>query len=185
MIKETYDPSKPRTMKFKGIFLVSERKNGNDRVYPHDLLKREVDRFRTEMIDTNRALMELEHNSDSEIHPDRASARTLSLTEGNDVYGDVDYPKTEYSILGDIVCHKDGKITVYMGKPTAHEEEVNRVEEENAQLLSENLTGETAPDLPDPGTDENTDPAPDTGNESGSETDPTVNPSGDPGTTTE
>ena len=86
MIKETYDPSKPRTMKFKGIFLVSERKNGNDRVYPHDLLKREVDRLRTEMIDTNRALMELEHNSDSEIHPDRASARTLSLTEDNDVW---------------------------------------------------------------------------------------------------
>lgn len=105
-------------------------------------------------------------------------------TEGNDVYGDVDYPKTEYSILGDIVCHKDGKITVYMGKLTAHEEEVKRLEEENAQLLFENLTGETDPDLPDPGTDENTDPAPDTGNESGSETDPTVNPSSDPGTTT-
>jgi len=73
-------------MKFAGIFLVSERKNGNERLYPHDLLKREVDRFRTEMIDTNRALMELEHSSESEINPARASARTLSLTEDNDVW---------------------------------------------------------------------------------------------------
>ena len=83
IIKETYDPSKPKTMKFKGCFLVSERKNGNDRIYPYELLKSEVDRFRTEMIDTNRALMELEHSSSSEIDPARASARTLSLVEDN------------------------------------------------------------------------------------------------------
>ena len=86
MVKETYDPSKPKTMKFRGVFLVSQRKNGNGRIYPHDLLKREVDRFRTEMIDTSRALMELEHSSSSEIDPTRASARTLSLTEDNDVW---------------------------------------------------------------------------------------------------
>lgn len=90
--------------------------------------------------------------------------------QGADVYGDVDYPKNDYCILGDIVCHKDGKITIYMGKLTAHEEEVKRLEEENAALLFENLTGETDPDMPDPG-DENTDP--------------TTDPSTDSGTTTE
>ena len=59
-----------------------------------------------------------------------------------DVYGDVDYPKSDYSILGDIVCHKDGKFTVYMGKMTEHELEVQALEEENAELLFNNLTGE-------------------------------------------
>jgi hypothetical protein len=83
LITEAYDPSKPRTMKFRGIFLVSNKKNGNNRIYPYEELKAEVDRFRTEMIDTNRALMELEHPSSSEIDPARASARILSLEEDN------------------------------------------------------------------------------------------------------
>lgn len=81
LIKEAYDPSKPQTMKFRGIFLVSDKKNGNNRIYPYEELKREVDRFREEMIDTNRALMELEHPESSEIDPTRASARILSLVE--------------------------------------------------------------------------------------------------------
>lgn len=83
MITEDFDPSKPKTLKFRGIFLVSEKKNGNSRIYPYEILKSEVDRFRTEMIDTDRALMELEHSSTPEIDPTRASARILSLEEDN------------------------------------------------------------------------------------------------------
>lgn len=83
IVKEAYDPSKPRTMKFRGIFLVSDKKNGNNRIYPYEELRREVDRFTVDMIDTNRALMELEHPSTSEIDPTRASARILSLVEDN------------------------------------------------------------------------------------------------------
>ena len=50
ILKEAYDPAKPRTIKFKGIFLVSEKKNGNNRIYPYEELSREVERFKTEMI---------------------------------------------------------------------------------------------------------------------------------------
>jgi len=70
-------------MKFRGIFLQSEKKNGNGRIYPYEELRREVDKFRTEMIETNRGLMELEHPSSCEIDPTRASARILSLEEDN------------------------------------------------------------------------------------------------------
>ena len=83
IVKEDFDLSKPLTMKFRGVFLISNRKNGNNRVYPYAELKREVDKFREEMIDTNRALMELEHPESSEIDPTRASARILSLVEDN------------------------------------------------------------------------------------------------------
>ena len=31
------------------------------------------------------------------------------------------YDNSEYSILGDITVHKDGTVTVKMGKPTAEE----------------------------------------------------------------
>lgn len=83
LIKEAVDPTRPNTIKFRGIFLVSDKKNGNNRIYPYEELKREVDRFRVEMIDTNRALMELEHPESSEIDPTRASARILALEEDN------------------------------------------------------------------------------------------------------
>jgi len=83
LIKESYDPSKPITLKFRGVYLVSERRNGNDRIYPYELLKGEVDRFRTEMIETKRGVQELEHPSSSEIDPTRACARILSLEEDN------------------------------------------------------------------------------------------------------
>lgn len=83
ILTEAYDPSKPRTMKFKGIFLQSCKKNGNNRIYPYEELKREVDKFQTNMIATNRAIMELEHPSSCTIDPTRASARILSLEEDN------------------------------------------------------------------------------------------------------
>ena len=70
-------------MKFRGLAAVSEKKNGNSRVYPYELLKREIDRFDNEMVKTSRCLCELEHSSSPEIDPTRASARILSLTEDN------------------------------------------------------------------------------------------------------
>lgn len=83
MVKQEYDPSKPLTMKFRGLGAVSERKNANGRVYPYELLKAEMERFDKEMVQTARALCELEHSSSCEISPDRASARILSVTEDN------------------------------------------------------------------------------------------------------
>lgn len=83
MVKGDYDPSKPLTMKFKGIGAVSSRKNANGRIYPYELLKAEIDRFDQELVKTGRALAELEHSSAPEIDPTRASARILSITEDN------------------------------------------------------------------------------------------------------
>ena len=83
MVKQDYDPSKPMTMKFRGLAAVSSRKNANQRVYPYELLKREIDKYDKEMVQTGRSLCELEHSSSPEIDPMRASARILSLTEDN------------------------------------------------------------------------------------------------------
>ena len=83
IVKQDNDPSKPFTMKFKGLAAVSSRKNANGRVYPYELLKREIERFDNEMVKTGRALGELEHSSSPEISPDRASVRFLSITEDN------------------------------------------------------------------------------------------------------
>lgn len=83
MDKQKYDPSKPLTMKFKGLGAVSSRRNANGRIYPYELLKKEMERYDKEMVQTARSLCELEHSSSAEIDPTRASARILSMTEDN------------------------------------------------------------------------------------------------------
>ena len=83
MLKQEHDPSKPFTMKFRGLGACSEKKNANGRVYPYELLKAEIERFDREMVQTGRALGELEHSSSAEIDPMRASARFLSIEEDN------------------------------------------------------------------------------------------------------
>lgn len=83
MVKQDNDPSKPFTMKFNGVAACASRKNANGRVYPYELLKREIEKFDKEMVQTGRALGELEHSSSPEISPDRAAVRFLSLTEDN------------------------------------------------------------------------------------------------------
>ena len=49
-----------------------------------------------------------------------------------------EYNNSDYCIAGDIIDHRDGTLSVKMGKPT----DVEVLEEENAALLFENLTGE-------------------------------------------
>lgn len=83
MLKQEHDPSKPFTMKFRGLAACSQKKNANGRTYPYELLKSEIERFNREMVQTGRALAELEHSSSPEINPMRASARFLSIEEDN------------------------------------------------------------------------------------------------------
>ena len=60
-------------------------------------------------------------------------------TDGKELETYTDYDWSEYSIAGDIVDHRDGRVTVYMRKPT----QIELLETENAALLFENLTGQT------------------------------------------
>lgn len=83
VIKESSDPSKPEVLKMRGVYLQSEVRNGNNRIYPYEVLKECVDQFITEKIETKQALEELEHPEVTTIQPDRVCARTLSLVEDN------------------------------------------------------------------------------------------------------
>ena len=67
----------------EGVYAQADTKNGNGRIYKYKDLKSEVDRFRTEMIETGRALGELEHPSYPEINPKKAAIRILSMDEDN------------------------------------------------------------------------------------------------------
>lgn len=83
VIKESHSPDMPETIKMRGVYLQSEVKNGNSRIYPYDILKESVDKFIMEKVETKQALEELEHPETTIIDPKRVCSRTLSLVEDN------------------------------------------------------------------------------------------------------
>jgi len=72
----------------EGVFLQSELKNRNGRVYPFKVLEREVNRYNEEYVKTKRALGELGHPDGPTVNLDRVSHRIISLkAEGNNFVG--------------------------------------------------------------------------------------------------
>ena len=72
----------------EGVFLQSELKNRNGRMYPFDVLSREVERYNEEYVQSKRALGELGHPDGPTINLDRVSHRIISLkAEGNNFIG--------------------------------------------------------------------------------------------------
>ena len=81
----------------EGTFLVGEQVNKNNRMYKMDTLRREVERYTEEFIDTNRALGELGHPDTPSINLERVSHKIVSLKEdGNTVYGKALILETPY-----------------------------------------------------------------------------------------
>ena len=72
----------------EGVFLQSELKNRNGRMYPFSVLEREVQRYNEEYVQSKRALGELGHPDGPTINLDRVSHRIISLkAEGNNFIG--------------------------------------------------------------------------------------------------
>lgn len=72
----------------QGRFIVAEEKNKNGRIYPKHVLEKEVERFVREMVNTKRALGELNHPTGPTINLDRVSHIITELKwDGNVVNG--------------------------------------------------------------------------------------------------
>lgn len=72
----------------EGVFLQSEVKNRNGRVYPFNILNREVERYTEQYVKTGRALGELGHPDGPSVNLDRVSHRIVELrSQGSDFYG--------------------------------------------------------------------------------------------------
>jgi hypothetical protein len=72
----------------EGVFMQSTVKNRNGRVYPKDILGKEVARYVREEVAQSRAIGELNHPANPVINPERASHLITSLKEsGNDYIG--------------------------------------------------------------------------------------------------
>lgn len=81
----------------EGVFLQSEVKNRNGRVYPFAVLEREVDRYNREYVQQNRALGELGHPDSPHINLDRVSHMITKLVpSGTDFVGRAKIMDTPY-----------------------------------------------------------------------------------------
>lgn len=75
-----------QNMYIVGPYLMAERKNKNERVYPLDEMVPEIDRYEREMIKTDRALGELNHPASAEINPERACHKIIKLERSGNSY---------------------------------------------------------------------------------------------------
>jgi len=72
----------------EGIFMQSDVKNRNGRVYPKDILTKEVERFNNEYVQKNRAMGELGHPDGPTVNLERVSHLIKDLrVEGKEVFG--------------------------------------------------------------------------------------------------
>ena len=84
----TEEKNGKKLLYIEGVFLQSELKNRNGRMYPFSVLEREVKRYNEEYVQSKRALGELGHPDGPTINLDRVSHRIISLkAEGNNFIG--------------------------------------------------------------------------------------------------
>ena len=80
--------NKPKQYFIEGIFMQSEKKNKNGRIYPLDVLEKEVTRYVKEYVEPKRAFGELGHPDGPTVNLDRASHMITDLRkEGKNFVG--------------------------------------------------------------------------------------------------
>ncbi len=86
-----------KSYKIKGIFLQSNMKNRNGRVYPKEILESEVSRYNKEFIQKKRAFGELGHPDGPTVNLERVSHMITSLKpEGKNFIGEAKIMDTPY-----------------------------------------------------------------------------------------
>ena len=91
------DKNGKKEYKIKGVFLQSNIKNRNGRVYPKEILMKEVTRYNKEFINKNRAFGELGHPDGPTVNLERVSHMIKKLyPDGDNFIGEAKIMDTPY-----------------------------------------------------------------------------------------
>ena len=102
-----------KTYKIKGVFMQSEVKNRNGRVYPFPVLEKEVNRYNKDYVNQNRAFGELGHPDGPTVNLERASHMITSLKpEGKNFVGQATILKTPMGRIVENLMDAGGKLGV-------------------------------------------------------------------------
>ena len=142
--------SKGKEQYIKGIFMQSDLKNQNGRIYPHAVLKKEVNNFNNKYVKEGRALGELGHPMGPIINLDRVSHVIKELKEdGKNFIGkakvmDTPNGKIVKSFIGEGV--KLGVSSRGMGSVKQNKEGVNEVQNDFVLSTVDIVADPSAPD---------------------------------------
>jgi hypothetical protein len=88
VLTELSEETGKKSFFIEGIFMQGNLKNRNGRVYPSEVLEKEMRRYQKDFIETKRALGELGHPDGPQINGERVSHLITQMKrEGNDFYG--------------------------------------------------------------------------------------------------
>ena len=102
-----------KNYKIKGIFLQADIKNRNGRVYPMEVLEKEVSRYNKKFINENRAYGELGHPDGPTVNLERVSHMVTSLTpDGKNFIGEAKIMATPMGEIVKSLMKEGGKLGV-------------------------------------------------------------------------
>ena len=91
------DANGKKNYKIKGIFLQSDIKNRNGRVYPKEIMIKEVNRYNKEFVEKKRAFGELGHPDGPTVNLERVSHMITNLQQdGSNYVGEAKIMNTPY-----------------------------------------------------------------------------------------
>ena len=122
----------------EGVFMQSETKNRNGRMYPSSVMSKEVGRYNTEYVAQNRAMGELGHPEGPTVNLERVSHIIKDLRlEGNDVYGRAKILDTPYGKIVKNLMDEGAKLGVSSrGMGSLKEQDGVNVVQEDFMLAS-------------------------------------------------
>tara|TARA_R100000406_G_scaffold20488_1_gene12586 strand:- start:4507 stop:5157 length:651 start_codon:yes stop_codon:yes gene_type:complete len=102
-----------KSMFIEGIFLQGDLKNRNGRMYPMETLRREVQRYSENHIQSGRALGELGHPDGPTVNLDRVSHKIVSLKEnGSNFIGKAKILSTPMGKIAESLINEGVKLGV-------------------------------------------------------------------------
>lgn len=132
-VTETKESGK-KTLYIEGVFLQSEIKNRNGRVYPKHVLEREVNRYNEQFVQKGRAFGELGHPDGPQINLDRISHIIESLKQdGTNWVGRAKITDTPMGNIARGIIESGGQLGVStrgMGSIKLNKEGVNEVQDD-------------------------------------------------------
>ena len=102
-----------KNYKIKGIFLQADIKNRNGRVYPMEVLEKEVGRYNKKFINENRAYGELGHPEGPTVNLERVSHIVTELyPDGKNFIGEAKIMETPMGKIVKNIMNEGGKLGV-------------------------------------------------------------------------
>jgi len=109
--EEKEDGKKP--FKLKGVFMQAEIKNRNGRVYPMEVLEKEVERYNKEFIAENRGYGEFGHPDGPTVNLDKVSHMVTCLKpDGKNFIGEAKVMSTPMGKIVENIMDDGGKLAV-------------------------------------------------------------------------